>query len=858
MLGGAANSNLKRLRWSLAIQPLMAVLAPVVLVAPMSLARAAEAPEDGVIMTAPAYALVTGPVAEDVAPETNRLNQSRQDVILVVPVREAGPLGQAEVRITPDDEVYVSAADIARALSRGASEATVSAVLGQASSDGFVSLDALQAVGVSVTFDRSAIELVVALDADSRMRRTIPLGFETLSDPPLADQSEPFSIALSYQASLDYEHVGADQGLQSPRVNLDLNGRFKPFAFENQFSYDGNLDDDRFRRQASRLIFDQPFKSLRWTAGDQVSQPVSFQNSVDVAGFGLSRLTQTYEAGRSLAASTSRSLTLRAPATVEIYVNGLPVRTVQLPAGVYDLTDLPLTAGANAVQIVVQDEAGGRQVINFDFFSDFELLAPGLSEFDFQAGVRAPFIDGVREYGDEPVATGFYRRGLTEQLTGGLNFQISEIAQQVGAEALWGTPVGLFNFDGSVSNIDGIGSGFAGRVQYRLSQDMSELRGVRRLDLSVEHRSRNFGSLEDVSPVNRFSWVVTARYSQPLRPDIAFNAGADYAVSRDGREDRYGGSAGLSWRYDNRTSINGRLSYISDTFGDRDEWSVGVTAVRRFGIAGSASASFETRDDRYQFGIARAPIRPLNDFGYSAQLIRSDGDYGVDGSLTWFSNRGDVGVAHQTSFDEGGDVVSQVSSLRAAGSIAMAGNRVAVGRRVGNAFAIVEGHPTLEGADVLVGGRFTDDVIARTDAFGLALAPLGAYSRQTVIYDAPDAPAGYDLGSGAVELYPWLHSGYVITVGSAYNVTAVGNLLDADGNPLVLKGGVARSLTDPDAPPQQMFTNRAGRFGVSGLSIGRWRLSMTGGLDYELEIVSSQGALVQVGVLRPLTGDAAR
>lgn len=847
MAGGTTSRSRYRRRWMLAALPLCLSLNAVASAAPYALSRGSE---DEAMVTAPHYALVTDPPADEI-----RLNSSGQDVLLVVPVREIGPLGQAEVRITPDDRVFVSAADIARALSRGASEATVAAVQATAGADGFVEIEALRNAGVNLTFDRAAIEIVVALDAEARLRRSIPLGFETLSDPPLADTSEPVAIALSYQASLDYEHVGPDEGWQSPRVNLDLNGRIKPFAFENQFTYDGDLDDP-FRRQASRLIFDQPFQSLRWTGGDQVPTPTSFQNAVDVAGLGLSRLAQTYESGRSLAATTSRSLTLRAPAVVEIYVNGLPVRTVELPAGVYDLTDLPLTSGANSVQIVVQDEAGDRQIINFDFFSDFELLAPGLSEFDFQAGVRAPFINGEREYEDEPVATGFYRRGLTEQLTGGFNFQIAELAQQVGIEALWGTPAGLFSFDVAGSNIDGLGGGYAARAQYRYTQDMFELRGVRRFDVSVEHRSRDFGSIEDIIPINRFSWIVSARYAQPIRDDMTITAGADYSRSRDNfSEDRYGGSVGLNWRYDNRTSINGRISYISETFGDRDEFSLGVTAVRRFGVAGSVNASLETRDERYQIGVARAPIRPLNDIGYSAQLIHTRDNVGLDGVLTYFGNRGDIGLAHQTTFDPDGEILAQTTSTRVAGSMVLAGNRATFGRRVGNAFAIVKGHPTLQGADIQVGGRFTDDVIARSGPLGPALVPLGAYSRQTVIYDAPDAPTGYDLGEGAFELYPWLHAGFNLTVGSAYNVTAVGNLLDREGQPLILKSGVARSLTDPDAPPQQLFTNRTGRFGVSGLSAGRWRLSFVGGLAYDLDITPAQGALVQAGVLRPLEGE---
>jgi outer membrane usher protein len=788
---------------------------------------------------------------------TQRLNTGTQDIVLLVPVRETGPLGQVEVRITPQDDVRVAVADLVRVLERTLTPTNLSAVQSSASADGFVRLEDVQGAGIDLTFDPAALEIVLGIDASARLRRRVPLGFEDDESDLVPDASSRFAIALNYQGTLDYEHVGIEEGVRGPRFNLDIDGRLRPIAFENRLTYDGD-DDQSFSRQASRLIFDQPYKSLRWTAGDLLPATASFQSAVDVAGIGLSRLTQTYRGGRSLTATTARTLTLQAPATVEIFVNGQPARTLRLGPGTFDLTDLPLTIGASDVQIVIEDEAGDRQVINYDFFSDFALLAPGLSEFDFQIGIDAPLLNNEREYLTErAVATGFYRRGITDRLTAGGNFQLAETAQQVGVEAVFATGFGVFNAELAGSNNDAVGSGVAVRLEYRYTQEIPDLASSRRLNLSVENRSENFSGIEQFPQNSSTGWLVSARYDQPIRRNLSVFVGADYAESRtDFIDDRYGGTAGVAWSPDQRTSVSARVSYANISFSGRDEVSVGITATRRFGFNSSANASYDSASDSFQLGYGRGPGLTGRGIAYNAQLSRERESIGLNGNLGYFGNRGEVGLSHRTAFDRQGDVAAQTTSVRAAGTIAYADGRVAIGPRINGAFAIVDTHPSLGDAAVVIGTRYSQREIARSGFFGPALVGLSTYSRQQVPFDVPDAPQGYDLGDGVFELYPWEHAGFSLTVGSAYNITAIGYLLDGQGEPLVLKSGVARSLSDADAPPRQMFTNRTGRFGISGLSVGRWQVVMAGGETYEFEIGADQGALADIGRIPPASRNA--
>ncbi|PJW96360.1 fimbrial biogenesis outer membrane usher protein, partial [Escherichia coli] len=92
------------------------------------------------------------------------------------------------------------------------------------------------------------------------------------------------------------------------------------------------------------------------------------------------------------------------------------------------------------VELLIEDAAGGRRLVAFDFFLDTELLAEGIDEYDAKIGIRSDFRDGRRDYfAKQPVFSGFYRRGLSEQLTAGANLQATRNTQVFGSEAILGT-----------------------------------------------------------------------------------------------------------------------------------------------------------------------------------------------------------------------------------------------------------------------------------------------------------------------------------------------------------------------------------------------------------------------------------
>ena len=789
------------------------------------------------------------PTAGDVAtanPNGTKLNDTGHDVDLVVPLRERVPIGQVGIRIRPDDTVLISKTDLENAIRRGVTPEFVKAIDALPDQEGFLAIGVLAQHGLAVTFDRNALELVAKFDATAFPERSIGLGFDTAASIVVPDASANVSAFLSYQGSLDWVERGFDRGLREPRVNFDFDGRlFHTIAFENQFTYGGNQQAS-FTRFASRAFYDIPQSSIRIGAGDLVANTTALQSQVDISGLGISKLLETFHSDRVYTASAGQTLLLREPATVSVVVNGVPSQTLRLGPGTYNVRDLPLTGGANRIDLVIEDQAGGRRVVSFDFFEDVSLLSPGIDEYDAKGGLRSDVDENGRfYYRHDPVFSGFYRRGITNQLTLGANAQASRTAMQVGGEATWGSTFGLFTFEGSGSHLKGLGSGAAVRVQYRYSIPMDLVSGARRIDALVEYHTKNYGGI-DQQALNPYSLTFTGRYFQPISDWFGAGVGIDYRKGRGSTDDYKALRADANWRLRNGMNFTGSVGYDS-----RDGLLVGFSLFWRFDAKSLLTARYDSRRQEADLAYYHTPTHLLDTFAWGVEATHNDdGRFGFNATGVYRTNRGDLEIAHREAFGSDSADREETTSLRARGTIGFAGGKFAIGRYMNNSFAIVSAHPSLDGAQVLIGSQVASDALARTGALGPALVNLGSYAHTNLYYTVPDAPLGYDFGAGTIDLYPWFHSGTPVLVGSEFNVSILGTLLDDHGEPLVLAMGSARRTGDPKSPTIEIFTNREGRLGASGLAPGAWQID-AGGFHYRFDITKADGSLVNVKQLRP-------
>jgi outer membrane usher protein len=232
-------------------------------------------------------------------------------------------------------------------------------------------------------------------------------------------------------------------------------------------------------------------------------------------------------------------------------------------------------------------------------------------------------------------------------------------------------------------------------------------------------------------------------------------------------------------------------------------------------------------------------------------LTGSDPQRIADASASYSGTHFEMSADHSRRVIRlGNNTVSEITSVSGAGAIAMADGFVAVGRPVSDSFAIVNRHQSLADASVRVSPSETS-ARGASHVFGDALVPdLPAYSHTQLTVELENAPAGYDLGSGSFDLKPAYRSGYVLKVGSDYNLMVSGTAQDAKGEPISLVSGLAKELSSGREIP--IFTNEAGRFSLPGVRKGDWKLEFLASPPacFQLTIPETASGFVDTGALK--------
>lgn len=766
------------------------------------------------------------------AVEARRLNPTGRDVPLTAPLRDGVfILGEIDFVLGADDSVRVNAPRLTellrRVLAARRAEEIEAALAGQRE----VTVARLAELGYPVRYDPETIGLVIDIPAGARTTQDLALA--QLSDDLIGEVDQPagFSGYINFRSSFDYVWQGLDQGFQDPFILLDSAFRLNGVVFENEATTQLGFSDNgrtRFIREGTRFVYDD-FKTLaRWTAGDLLPTARGFSGTTQMSGVSIVRSYSTLQPQRNVQPRGERTFTIVRPSTVEAFINGQPVRQIRLQPGTYNVRDFPFTQGSNDVRLVVTDDAGVVETIEFSLFFDRTLLAPGITEFALFGGVRSPTIGRSRDYRfDEPAASGFIRRGVNERLTAGANFQAQRRGVVVGGEIVAATNIGTIGGDLAVSTVDNIGTGYAVNVGIQRNFGGSASVG-RAVGLTFEHRSRNFATPNDLIADNRFDFELGATYSQALSELQFISVTGRYGKGRDAFDDEVSARVTYGYRLSPRLNLAAEAVYEDRQIGRRD-YGVRLTLTYRFDQRSTGIAEVDTRFERARFGYQTSRGDGVGAWSASGDV---DVDYGnglvgLDGSATYTANRADIGFSHATAFSTGGgSITDQRSSFRLGTAIALAENKLALSRPIFDSFAMVAPHPSLGKADVYVDpreGRYS----SKSGVFGPAVEPdLSSYADRVVSYDVPDAPVGYDLGRGNFRVFPPYRSGYMVVAGSDYSVTGVGTLYNQNGTPVSLLAGRAFEVANPDRAPVTVFTNRGGRFGIQGLRPGQWRIEM--------------------------------
>lgn len=499
------------------------------------------------------------------------------------------------------------------------------------------------------------------------------------------------------------------------------------------------------------------------------------------------------------------------PSTLDVYVNNSKRATSQLPAGPFELNDLPIVTGSGQVRVVVRDLLGREQVIVQPYYTSAELLRPGLHSFSYELGaVREDYGLRSNEYG-RLMASATDRLGITDTFTRELRAELHGNQASAGATGMWqAASVGMFSASGVVSHSpSGKGAMLAGSFERRDANWSGSLqvRGATRDFVQmgqgdegaprVQATLAGGGVVGDVSVgaslVHQRGWDGSAQ--RLLTLNLARSVGSLGSLGLFLLRDLASGSTtaaiSLSVLLDSRTSLSSTVTSNRNVDGDASRRSGATTLQLQRSVAEERGLgySIDATVNRDQGDTQRLTAQAIY------QTDRADFNVGLAQSR---SRNGSTAWATTT------DAQASVS-----GGVAWLDNSVFLSRRIERSFAIVE---VADYPDVQV--LHDRHVVARTDANGRALvAGLRGYEANRIGVEAGDLPFDAEVEALEVDLTPPSRSGVVLRVPVRRSRSASLRLVDAKG--VAIPAGSVISLV---GRAQTFPVGMDGRSFVAGLA----------------------------------------
>ena len=809
-------------------------------------------------LASPAWAGTAANAADDQAPQSpagraERLNPTGRTIVLTVPAKD-GPayLGDVPLTIGADDTLSFPTDRTLQVLEPVLAPDIMTALRSNLAGKASIGPQDFASVGINVTYDPRTLELRFEIPVEKRASRS--LSVSALDQQSIGSFVRPADVSayLNVRGSVDLYEEGPQSGFAAPVFLLNAAVRLKGPVFETDAIWSPGNNGVDFQRLGSRYVYDDISALMRFTLGDLDTQGRGFQSAPDIAGISIFRSYSVLNPQQVIRPRGDRTFTLSRNSVVEVLVNGQQVRRLQLGPGNYNLRDFPFAQGGNDIRLNVLDDTGRSEVLRFNLFLDQTQLAKGLSEFGFYAGVKSPLGLHGPVYSDQWATSGFYRRGISDQVTLGANFQADDEIQMAGVEAVFGTNFGTIGTQAAFSHTAGYGDGFALQATFqRLLQHSNGTSDS--FNLFAEHRSRRFAPITFLLADNQYQYELGGGYTHAFNSSFYMGTNARFSKGRAANADVHNYSLAGGWRISPTASLTAEARYTEDAGGR--QVSGFVTLTVRIGRNSSVRGEYDTRDNRTRLSYQALHGSGVGSYNVTADVERSDFGSNVSLNASYFGNRAELGLSHFGTFTDGfGQSTGQRTNFRIGTSFAVADGIASIGRPIYDSFAIVKPHPSLKVDSVIVDPS-SYGYTASTGALGVATMPsLSSYSERTVTVDVEGARPGVDIGQGSFKLFPGYRSGYVLEVGSDYHLTALGTMLDVDGQPVSLVSGKAIELAHPDRPAVTLFTNRQGRFGATGLAPGQWRLEMldTKKSVYVITIPADADGVVRLGDITPV------
>lgn len=612
--------------------------------------------------------------------------------------------------------------------------------------------------GVSAAYDAALQQIRFTAAAEALLPHVVEAEPRLVAPPPSADTGAVLNYTL-------YAAGGRSDGWRFEGVSGLLEGRvFGAFGMVSGAVLGRSAGPGRrWRRLDTVWSWSDPEGPTTYSAGDVVTRGLAWTRPVRLGGLQVRR---NFALRPDLVTHPTAELRGSAdvPSTVEVYVDGARRVSAEVPAGPFEVNNLPLTTGAGTARVVVRDALGREVVSETPFYASSAMLAEGLFDLSAEIGVaRRDFGGEADSYDTRLFASGSLRYGVSDDLTleahgeggGGLIMGGAGFVTRLGA-------LGALSLAAAASR-------YAGKTGTRVQASLEMAIGGARVFALTQRSSDMFADIASVSALEGNAAPPRALDQIALSLPEPWEGAAltlSYTrLARAGEVDAEIASASFS------QDLPGSAALFVSAFADlgRDGYGLfaGVTVPLNADTSIGANVSADARRTTAAAEIIRAERGEPGSYGWAVRA-------GEDVQAARASYRADFARVEGSVWN-GADGFH--ATAQAEGAVVMTGGGVFVSPRIDDAFAVVAaGAP---GVDVLLENR----PVGTTDSDGLLLVPgLRAYEANRLAIDPDDLPVGADVASIVREVAPPDRAGAHVDFGvTAAPAAALVSLQRPDG-----------------------------------------------------------------------------
>lgn len=620
---------------------------------------------------------------------------------------------------------------------------------------------------------------------------------------------------LNYQFGRTLTQSGTDSYGGATELGVNI-GRL--LLLDNHTYTTSTSAQYRVVRLNTQLIYDEPDDLRRWTFGDAVATGGELGSSYNFAGINLSKLYQInpYFVKQPLAGFAGA---VALPSRVDVYMNGARVQTENVAPGTFNLQNLNYrgATGLNNLEYVITDPFGREQRISSAYFYSDQLLAKGLHEYSYSAGVMRQNFGAVsNDYGAAAIS-GFHRYGVTDRLTLGVSGDATRDHLNIGPVMTFNTvKAGVISAAASVSHDSEVTSARGAAVSFNHNFQSGPFSS----QLLVRRLTEDYTVINPPTS-NKPKLQGTAGVSYGTGNTGTFNLAYTYQSVYGGAIDQRATTLGYTRTIVSNVSISANVSRVVRTDASGYAAFINISYFPASGLTANFSHAKNVQGDvADQVQISKTT--PIGEgLGYRVLAQRSVTSGTVSESIAPFvqyNARHAVLTAEGADFVNGGGGGSGFYRLSVAGAVAHIGGETYAARPVTDSFALVKTEPPVPGIRV----RRSNAEIGVTDASGSVFVPnIGSYQVNEVALDPKDLPLDYSIAKSAQKIRPPLRSGVVARFDVLRVRAVTGTLkLKRDGSVTPLEN--YEILLTGDKGSARASTIRGGDFYIENLAPGQY------------------------------------